>query len=168
MAKKTRQTKEITRGIVLTPEGYEKVLKELEHLKLVRRKEVAERIREAKQFGEFSENSEYERAKSEQSALEGRILELERILQYGVVVEEPKGKPKQVVVGSVVKVREIDTGEESEYKIVGPVEADPDENKISNESPVGEALLGCKVGDTCSAITPNGSSISYKVLNISK
>ena len=168
MVKKTSQTEEISKGIVLTPEGYEKVLKELEHLKQVRRKEVAELIREAKQFGEFIENSEYERAKSDQSALEGKIIELERILQYGVVVEGPKSKPKKVVVGSVVKVRETDSKEEFEYKIVGPVEADPGQSKISNESPVGQALLGSKVGDTCSVTTPNGSSVSYKVLNISK
>jgi transcription elongation factor GreA len=154
--------------VILTPEGFELVTKELEHLKVVRRKEVAERIRDAKQFGEFAENAEYEEAKTEQGAVEGRIIELQQILHYATVLDEASIRDDEVSVGSVVRVRDSQSGEEAKYRIVGAVEADPEQNKISNESPVGHALLGHKVGDVCSAVTPSGTSVSYEILRISR
>jgi len=143
--------------IVLTKEGLQEVKEELEHLKSVHRKEVADRLRNSKQFGEFLENSEYEEAKTEQAFVEGRILELQRILQHAVVIDESQIPRGRVGIGSRVKLRDLASGEEFEYRIVGPVEADPANGMISNESPVGRALLDRKPGERVKVDTPAGS-----------
>ena len=153
--------------IILTPNGLKKIEQELEHLRGVRRKEVAERIRESKQFGEFSENSEYEDAKTEQAFVEGRILDLKQIILNAHVIEKKEIPTKVVGIGSKVKVRDMKTKDEWEYTIVGSVEADPSENRISNESPVGQALVDKKVGDVIEVEIPAGKA-KYKIIKITK
>lgn len=158
------------REIVLTPAGLKKVEDELERLQTKQRVEVAGRIRESKQYGDVSEiggNSEYEEAKQEQAFVEGQILELKKILSSARVVN-PEDVPTDVVgVGTVVTVRDLETHEEWPYSIVGPVEADPEEDRISYESPVGSALLGARVGDIVEVTAPVGV-LRYKILDISK
>lgn len=153
--------------IILTPNGLKKIEQELEHLRGVRRKEVAERIRESKQFGEFSENSEYDDAKTEQAFVEGRILDLKQIILNAHVIEKKEIPTKVVGIGSKVKVRDMKTKDEWEYTIVGSVEADPSENRISNESPVGQALVDKKVGDVIEVEIPAGKA-KYKIIKITK
>ncbi len=150
--------------IVLTPEGLKKVQTELEELKVVTRKRVAERIREAKQFGEIGENSEYEDAKAEQSQIEGRIEALQYLLQNAVIVDKP-GHDGKVNVGSVVRLRDLESGEEIEYHIVGALEADPAEHRISNQSPLGEALMGRTAGKTVKVKTPSGPR-TYVIISV--
>jgi len=151
-------------GMMMTREGYEQVKAELDHLKGVHRKEVAERIRESKQFGEFLENSEYEEAKAEQAYVEGRILELQHILQNAVVVDGPQ-KGDKIGLGSVVRLLDERTGKEVEYRIVGPVEADPSNHRISYQSPVGQALMERGAGEQVEVQAPNGSN-KYRVLSV--
>lgn len=153
--------------VILTVEGLKKLEGELEHLKTVRRREVAERIKQALEFGDISENSEYDDAKNEQAFIEGKILTLEKMLRNAKVIdEEEKGKNGGlVVVGSKVKVKDLEDGEESEYIIVGSAEADPMAAKISNESPVGKALLGHKVGSTVEVKVPAGV-VNYEIISI--
>lgn len=158
---------ETEREIVLTAEGLRRIEQELEHLRTVHRREVADRIRESKAFGEFSENSEYEDAKTEQAFVEGRILELKMILQNASVIEDSDVPTDTVGVGSKVTVRDLDSGDEWEYTIVGSVEADPSEDRISNESPVGEALMDKKVGDTIEVEIPAGL-VKYQIVKIGK
>ncbi len=153
--------------IVLTSEGFKKIEQELELLRTVHRKEVAERIKESKDFGELSENSEYEDAKNQQAFVEGRILELKRILHNALVIDEEEVKTDSVGIGSKVKVRDLDTKDEWIYTIVGSIEADPAEDRISNESPVGEALMDKKVGDKLSVETPAGE-MHLKIVKITK
>lgn len=153
--------------IVLTAEGYERIEKELEHLSRVERKAVADRIREAKDFGELTENAEYEDAKTEQAVIEGRILELRQILSHAVILNEDEISTDEVGIGCYVRVRDMDTGEEWEFRMVSPYEADPDEDRISNESPIGEALIGHKVGDVVEANIPAGK-VRYQILDIHK
>jgi transcription elongation factor GreA len=149
-------------GTYLTKEGLEKLKKEYEHLTKVRRREVTERIAKAREYGDISENSEYDTAKEEQSFVEGRVLELEEILRNAKVVDQSQ-KSSEVQIGSKVRV-EVD-GEEDEFVIVSPVEADPMQGKISDESPVGTALLGSKVGDVVTVSSTIKST--YKILEIS-
>jgi transcription elongation factor GreA len=149
---------------VLTPEGLKKVQAELEELKSVTRKRVADRIREAKQFGEIGENSEYEDAKSEQAQIEGRIEALQYLLQNAVIVDKP-GHDGKVSVGSVVRLRDLESGEEVEYRIVGALEADPAEHRISNQSPLGEALMGRTAGKTVKVKTPGGLR-TYVIISV--
>jgi len=151
--------------IIMTKDGYEQVKNELNHLKGVHRREVAERIRESKQFGEFLENSEYEEAKAEQAYVEGRILELQHILQHAVVVDGPQETGDKIGIGSLVQVRDERTGKETEYRIVGPVEADPANHRISYQSPVGQALLDRSTGDVVKVQAPNGANL-YRVLSV--
>jgi len=153
--------------IVLTAEGLKRIEQELEHLRTVHRREIAERIKESKQFGDLSENSEYEDAKNEQAFVEGRILELKRILHNALVIEAGDVKTDHVGIGSKVKVRDLDTKDEWVYTIVGSIEADPGEDRISNESPVGEALMDKKVGDVLTIETPDGE-MHVKIVKISK
>lgn len=153
--------------IVLTPGGYEKIEKELARLRTVERREVADRIRESKQFGEFSENAEYEDAKIEQAFVEGRIQDLRRILQLAQVLDDNEIPTDRVGLGSIVTVRDIETGDEWEFTLVGSVESDPDNDRISDESPVGEALLGKKIGDEVDIAVPDGH-ILYRIENIRK
>lgn len=150
--------------IVLTADGLKKVQAELDELKSVARKRVAERIREAKQFGEIGENSEYEDAKAEQAQIEGRIETLQYLLQNAVIVDKHTNDGK-VGVGSVVRVRDVTSGEELQYEIVGAEEADPAEQRISNQSPLGEALMGRRAGKTVKVKTPGGVR-SYAILSV--
>ena len=155
--------------ILLTEEGFKKIEDELELLKTVRRKEVAERIKVAISFGDISENSEYDEAKNEQAQLEERILKLENILRVAVIIDESSIDTNLVTVGSVVKIEFkdalTDEVEEDENTIVGSAEADPSESKISNESPIGKALLGKVVGDEIDVQVPDGIS-KIKILEI--
>jgi len=149
----------------LTPQGYERLRAEFDHLRSVRRKEVAQRIRESKELGDPIENPEYEQAKIEQAALENRILELQRILQSAAVVEDPSANADQVGLGSRVKVLAPDTNENLEFAVVGPFEADPAGGLVSSESPVGKALMGHTVGDIVEVAAPTGI-IKYQIVEV--
>lgn len=153
--------------IVVTPEGLKKLQDELEYLKTTKRKENVEAIRVALSFGDLSENSEYDEAKTEQGKTESRIIELEEMLKNVKVISENEIKTDIVNVGNVVLVFDMDFDEEIEYSLVGSTEANPIENKISDQSPIGKALLGAKVGDTVTFETPVGEA-SLKILKISK
>jgi transcription elongation factor GreA len=153
--------------IVLTPTGYEKIEKELDKLRTIDRHIVADRIRDAKQFGEFSENAEYEDAKNEQALVEGRIQELRRILQNSVILQDEEIPTDSVGIGSIVKVTDLDHGDDWEFTLVGFVESDPDNDRISDESPIGQALFGGKVGDEVDITIPDGI-IRYRIDNIRK
>ena len=150
---------------ILTYEGLKKLEDELENLKVVRRKEVSQKINEAREQGDLSETAEYDAAKDEQRDIEARIEELEKILKNAEVVVEEEADLDKVSIGCSVKILDCEFEEELEYKIVGSTEANSLKGKISNESPVGKALLGKKVGDTVTVETPAGE-FSYKVLSI--
>ena len=150
---------------LLTQEGYNKLEEELEYLKAVKRKEVAERLKVAISFGDLSENAEYDEAKNEQAKLEEQILKLDEKLRKAVIIDESQIDLNIVTVGSIVKVFDFDFDEEIEYSIVGSAEADPFEGKISNESPVGKALLGARVGEVVEVQVPDGAN-KFKVLEI--
>lgn len=153
--------------ILLTKEGFDKIVGELDELVSVRRKEVAERIKEAISYGDISENSEYDSAKNEQAELENRINKLENMVRKAKIIDENEIASDRVSVGLKVKVREKTTGEEVEYSIVGSTEADPFEGKISNESLVGSALLGKKKGDEMEIQVPDGVYV-YTIIDIYK
>ena len=153
-----------TKPTFVTEEGLQKLKDELEYLKLTKRKEVAEALKQAKAFGDLSENSEYDEAKNEQAEVERHIAELEDILN-NIEIISATGKKNQIHVGSTVKVFDLDFEEEIIYTIVGSTESDPLANKISDESPIGKALLGKKAGEEAVAETPGGS-IKMKVLEI--
>ncbi|WP_101773632.1 transcription elongation factor GreA [Peptostreptococcus faecalis] len=142
--------------IVLTQEGYDKLEEELELLKTTRRKEVAERLKIAISFGDLSENAEYDEAKKEQASLEERIIKLENITRVATIIDEANVDLNIVTIGSTVIIYDKDFDEEVEYTIVGSAEADPYDGKISNESPVGKALLGSKKGDNIEVVVPDG------------
>ena len=152
----------------MTEEGRQKLQEELEHLKNITRPEIAEKIKIARGYGDLSENSEYDEAKNEQAKTEARIVDIEQMLKNAEIINDIKGYPKKVVVGVKVKVFDEDFGEEEVYKIVGSTEANPLEQKISDESPVGKALLGKKVGDEVVVDIKDGETIKLKVLKISK
>ena len=154
------------KDIFFTPEGPEKIEEEIEYLKTVRRKEVAERIRVALGYGDLSENSEYDEAKNEQAQVEERIAKLENMVRNATVVEEEDLDKDTVNVGTHVKVKDMDTGETDVFDIVGSAEADPLEGKISNESPVGSALMGRKLGEVADVEVPDGV-LHYEVIEIS-
>lgn len=149
----------------LTPEGLKKLEDELEHLKSVRRAEVAQRLHDAMAEGEVEENPEYEDAKNEQAFVEGRILEIETILANAVLIEN-KGPSNEIRLGSKVTISEVGSGDKEHYVIVGSAEADPASGRISNESPIGRALLGHKVNDIVAVQAPEGQ-IKFKVTHIS-
>lgn len=155
----------MTSDHTLTQEGYERLRAELDYLRSVRRKEVADRIRESKELGDPIENPEYEQAKTEQAALEGRIVELQHILQNSTVIDEPTVKGDKVGLGSRVKVHDADSGEDLDLVVVGPYEADPAAGRVSSESPMGEALIGHAVGDTVEVAAPTGA-IKYKIREV--
>ena len=155
------------KDVLLTPEGLVRLENELDNLKSVMRKEVAERIKQALAFGDISENSEYDQAKNEQAKLEERILKLENILRNAKVIDEDEITTDTVSVGSKVVVLDIEFEEEMAYTIVGSAEADPYNGKISNESPVGRAIIGNKPGDVVDVHVPDGI-IKYEILNISR
>lgn len=153
--------------VVMTYGGLKKMEQELENLKTVRRKEVAEKIKEARGQGDLSENAEYDAAKEEQGEIESRIVQLENLLRNAEVIDEDVLKMDVVNLGSKVTVLDVEFDEEMEYTIVGSTEADPMNGRISNESPLGMALLGQKVGATVMADTPDGE-VAFKILNIQK
>ena len=155
------------RDIVLTPEGFEKLKNEIDHLRTVRRREVAERIKEAREFGDISENAEYDHAKNEQAMLEARIAQLEDKLRSASVIDEKQIDAGVVSVGTKVRVKDQKSGQSVAYQIVGSAEADPTENKLSNESPVGGALMGKKRGDVVSVAVPRGPARKLKITKIS-
>ncbi|MCD5405367.1 MAG: transcription elongation factor GreA [Desulfotomaculum sp.] len=150
---------------IITTEGLRQLEKELENLKTVKRREVAERIKQAIEFGDISENSEYEDAKNEQAFIEGRISVLNQMISNAKVIEEENVDKNVVSLGSTVLIKDLEFNEEFKYTIVGSVEADPDANKISNESPVGSAILGKKRGDIVEIDAPAGK-IRYEIIDI--
>lgn len=153
--------------VLLTPAGLAKLEQELDHLKTVRRREVAARIKQALEFGDISENSEYDDAKNEQAFVEGRIMSLEQTLRNSRVVNEDDLEAGVASVGTRVKVKDLEFDEVFEYMLVGSAEADPSENMISNESPVGQALLGKTVGSIVKVTVPAGE-FNYEILEISR
>ncbi|TYQ15086.1 UNVERIFIED_CONTAM: transcription elongation factor GreA [Acetivibrio alkalicellulosi] len=157
----------VNKEVVLTYEGLKKLEQELEFLKTVKRREVAERIKQALSFGDISENSEYDEAKNEQAHVEGRIVQLETMLKHAKVIDEDEVKTDVVSVGSKVNILDMEFDEEVEYYIVGSTEADPSKYKISNESPVGRALLG-KAKDTIVEVQVPDGVIKFKILDIHK
>ena len=152
--------------VVVTASGLKALEEELEQLKTVRRKEVSEKIRVARSYGDLSENSEYDEAKNEQAIVEARIADLEVMLKNVVILDESELVKDTISLGSSVKVYDEEFEEELEYVIVGSTEADIDLGKISDESPVGKALLGKKVGDVAEAVLPTGDIAKFKVLSI--
>lgn len=150
---------------IMTYEGVKKLEEELEFLKTVKRKEITEKIKVALGYGDLSENSEYDEAKNEQAFTEGRILQLENMLKNASVVDESEIPVGTVAVGAIVKVKDFEFDEEVEYTIVGSAEADPMNFKISNESPVGSALIGKQVGDIVEVTVPDGVN-KFEVLDI--
>ncbi|MET3616779.1 transcription elongation factor GreA [Peptoniphilus olsenii] len=151
--------------VFFTPEGLEKIENEIEYLKTVRRKEVSERIKVALGYGDLSENSEYDEAKNEQAQVEERIAKLELMVRNAKIIDESDLNTDVVNIGSTVKVKEMESGDEDEYTIVGSAEADPLEGKISNESPVGQALIGKIIGDIVEVEVPDGL-IKYEICAI--
>ena len=152
--------------VILTSEGYKKLKDEIEFLSNDKRREVAERIRIARQFGDIAENSEYDDAKNDQALLEHRIAVLEEKFANARVISKKDVAKDVVSVGSHVKLRDVSAKETVEYHIVGSAEANPSENKLSNESPVGKAILGKKKGETVEVQTPRGKALKYKILDI--
>ncbi|NLP45455.1 MAG: transcription elongation factor GreA [Epulopiscium sp.] len=152
---------------VLTYEGLQKMEEELDYLKIVKRKEIAEKIKEARAQGDLSENAEYDAAKDEQAEVESRIVELEKLLRNAVVIDEEEVDLDVINVGCKVTLHDVEFDEEVVYDIVGSTEANPMEGKLSNESPVGTALLGKKIGDLVEVHVPEGV-IQFKVMNISR
>ncbi len=157
----------MSRDVILTSEGYDKLLEELELLTSTRRREVAGRIKTAIEFGDISENSEYDDAKNEQAFIEGRISQINDVLAKASLIDEKKVTTDKVSVGCCVKLLDVEVNEELEYRLVGSVEADPENHKISNESPVGQAILGRVAGETIKVEVPSGV-IDYRILDISK
>lgn len=157
----------VNKEVVLTYEGLQKLEQELEFLKAVKRREVAERIKQALSFGDISENSEYDEAKNEQAHVEGRIVQLENMLKNAKVIDEDDIKTDVVSVGSKVTILDMEFDEEIEYYIVGSAEANPSQFKISNESPVGSALMGKKKGTVVDVVVPDGI-VKFKIISIKK
>ena len=158
---------ETDKEVLLTQEGYNNIEKELEYLSTEKRAEIAERIKVALGFGDLSENSEYDEAKNAQAANETKIAELENKLRYAKIIDESEIDTKTVQVGNTVKVLDMEFDEEESYTIVGSTEVDLSQNKISNESPIGSALMGAKKGQIVEAQAPAGV-IKYKIVSITK
>ena len=154
------------REVVLTPKGFEKLKSEIEYLSTEKRREVAERIKEAREFGDIAENSEYDDAKNEQAMLESRIAQLEEKLRSAQVINAADISTDAVQIGSIVHVKDEKTGKSTKYTIVGSAEANPAEAKLSNESPVGRALLGHKRNDIVSVQVPRGPARKLKITKI--
>ena len=150
---------------ILTAEGLKKLQDELEFLENVKRPEITQRLKEARAQGDLSENAEYEQAREDQSFNEGKILELKELIKTAKVIDASEIERGKVSLGSVVVLKDLEFGEEEEYSIVGTTEADPFENRISNESPVGRAILGQQVGYVASVSTPAGE-LKYEIISI--
>ncbi len=157
----------MAKTIKITDDGLKKLQEELEILKTQGRADIAEKIKTARGYGDLSENSEYDEAKNEQAKIEARIVEIEAMLKNVEIIEDVKGKAKSVIIGVKVKVLDCEYGDESEYRVVGSTEADPRAGLISDESPVGKALLGKKIGDEVIVEAPGGE-FKLKVIDISK
>ncbi len=153
--------------VILTAEGLIKLEDELEHLKSVKRREIAERIKVAIGYGDISENSEYEDAKNEQAFIEGKVITLEKMLRNAKIINSDDIDTDVVSIGSKVNVKDMEFGDTVQYTIVGTAESNPSENKISNESPVGKAILGKKKGSVVDVSVPAGV-IQYKIIDIKK
>ena len=154
--------------IILTPEGYKKLEEELRTLKVEGRTEIAEKIKEARSYGDLSENAEYDAAKDAQAAMEQRITTIENMLKNAQIVSEEDVSTDVITIGSRVKLFDEDFEEEVEYTIVGSTEANPDDGRISDESPIGSAILGHKVDEVVDVVLPNGETIQFKVLEINR
>jgi transcription elongation factor GreA len=154
------------KDVILTREGYKNLVEELETLRTEKRREVAERIRVAREFGDIAENAEYDDAKNEQAMLEHKIAQLEERLLDAKVIDKRKVDTSVVSVGSVVRLRDVGAKATVEYQIVGSAEANPAEQKLSNESPVGKAIMGHKKGQTVDVTTPRGGTLKFKILEI--
>jgi len=154
------------KDVILTPEGYENLKQELDLLRTDKRREIADRIRTAREFGDIAENAEYDDAKNEQAMLEHKIAQLEERLLHARVIDAGDVDTSVVSIGSVVRLRDVDAKETVEYFIVGSAEANPAERRLSNESPVGRAILGHKKGETVEVVTPRGSKIKFKIWEI--
>jgi transcription elongation factor GreA len=155
----------VVKEVILTSEGYEKLKQEIEYLANDKRREVADRIRVAREFGDIAENSEYDDAKNEQALLEHRIAQLEERLRNARVISKKEISSDVVSIGSRVRLRDVDAKETIEYHIVGSAEANPSENKLSNESPVGKAIMGRKKGEVVEVTAPRGA-LKFKILEI--
>jgi transcription elongation factor GreA len=151
--------------VILTAEGYDKLKQEIEYLQTEKRREVAERIRVAREFGDIAENAEYDDAKNEQAMLEHKIAQLEERLLSARVITKKEISKDTVSVGSKVRIRDVAARQTFEYHIVGSAEANPAENKLSNESPVGKAIMGHKKGDVVEVAAPRGTT-KFKILEI--
>ncbi len=153
--------------VLLTGSGIKKLEDELHNLKSVKRRDIAERIRTAIEFGDITENSEYEDAKNEQAFIEGRIITLEKMLRHARIIDTSQTPEDTVSVGATVLLKDLEYGDEIEYTIVGSAEADPNANKISNESPVGRAILGQKAGSVVEVKVPAGA-LKYEIISLHK
>lgn len=153
--------------VILTKDGLREKQEQLDYLKTVKRAQISEQIKEARAFGDLSENAEYDEAKNEQARVETEIARLEKLLRNAMIVEDDDIDLSAVSIGTSVRILDVEFNEEAVYSIVGSAEADADRNRISNESPVGAALLGKKVGDTAQVTTPAGT-FALKILEISK
>ena len=153
--------------IVLTPRGHDKLEQRLEYLRNVQRPTVAERLRDSKQFGDLTENAEYEDAKQEQALVESQILEIRRVLQVAQVLDPADIPTDHIGIGSVVKMTNLENDDEWEFTLVGSVEADPENDLVSDESPIGDALYGKKVADVVRVYVPNGA-LRYRIDSIRK
>ena len=151
--------------IILTKTGLKEKQEKLEYLKVVKRSEISEQIKEARAFGDLSENAEYDEAKNEQARVENEIAKLEQILRNAVVVDDNEVDVSSVGIGTTVKIFDVEFNEEEVYHIVGSIEADADRGQISNESPVGSALMGKKTGDIVNVESPGGT-IQFKIIDI--
>jgi transcription elongation factor GreA len=153
--------------VILTEDGLKEKQAKLDYLKTVRRAEISEQIKEARAFGDLSENAEYDEAKNEQARVETEIAQLEKLLRNAVIIDDSAIDHTTVNIGTYVRILDTELGEEEEYLIVGSVEADADKKRLSNESPVGSALMGKKVGEIAQVTTPTGT-ISFKIVSIHK
>lgn len=152
--------------IVMTKEGYDDLVKELNELKTTRRAETSEKIRVARGFGDLSENSEYDEAKNEQAIVEARILTLENQLKNVKIIEKSDTVKGTVSLGSFVTIRDVEFGDEMTYRIISSVESSNDMSTITDESPVGKALLGHKAGETVEVTIPSGAQIEYQIIKV--
>lgn len=152
--------------IVMTKEGYDDLVKELNELKTTRRTEISEKIRVARGFGDLSENSEYDEAKNEQAIVEARILTLENQLKNVKIIEKSDTVKGTVSLGSFVTIRDVEFGDEMTYRIISSVESSNDMSTITDESPVGKALLGHKAGETVEVTIPSGAQIEYQIIKV--
>jgi transcription elongation factor GreA len=157
----------VEREIVLTPEGYRRLKDEIDYLSTKKRDEVAERIRDSRQYGDITENSEYDDAKNEQAMLEQRIAVLEEKLRSAKIIESGDVKTESVGLGTRVTLQDMQRGDMLQYHIVGSAEADPTDHKLSNESPVGRAIMGRRPGDVVSVVVPKGTT-KLKVITIER